>query len=98
MTSLDDAVPKLAVLTPANTPQPPSVLHNAADNSLSSLNPSNSRFTLGLPLLGRPKVPLDQVVKAVAVGGDEARKSNGMGSKNEGATGMYIITTIHWAS
>ncbi|KAI1787100.1 hypothetical protein LXA43DRAFT_975425 [Ganoderma leucocontextum] len=30
--------------------------------SVSSLNPSASRFTLRLPLLGRPKVPLEQAV------------------------------------
>ena len=30
--------------------------------SISSLNPSTSRFTLRLPLLGRPKIPLDQAV------------------------------------
>ncbi|KAL1731495.1 hypothetical protein EV714DRAFT_208762 [Schizophyllum commune] len=31
--------------------------------SSSGLNPSTSRFMLSLPLLGRPKVPLEQVVK-----------------------------------
>ncbi|KAI0632593.1 hypothetical protein C8Q77DRAFT_1058430 [Trametes polyzona] len=30
--------------------------------SISSLNPSASRFTLKLPLLGRPKIPLEQAV------------------------------------
>ncbi|KAF7799191.1 hypothetical protein EIP86_010422 [Pleurotus ostreatoroseus] len=30
--------------------------------SVSSLNPSTSRFMLRLPLLGRPKVPLDQAI------------------------------------
>ncbi|RDX43370.1 hypothetical protein OH76DRAFT_1361312 [Lentinus brumalis] len=30
--------------------------------SISSLNPTTSRFTLRLPLLGRPKVPLEQAV------------------------------------
>lgn len=30
--------------------------------SISSLNPSTSRFTLRIPLLGRPKIPLDQAV------------------------------------
>ena len=91
MVSLDDTVPKLAVLTPVNTPQQPSVLHNAADSTLS---PSSSRFTFGLPLLGRPKVPLDQAVKAV-VGGDEVGKINGIVKKNEGSTGMCMITTLH---
>ena len=92
MVSLDDTVPKLAVLTPVNTPQQPSVLHNAADSTLSSLNPSSSRFTFGLPLLGRPKVPLDQAVKAV-VGGDEVGKINGIVKNSEGSTGMCIIMT-----
>lgn len=32
--------------------------------SISSLNPSASRFVLRIPLLGRPKVPLEQVVGA----------------------------------
>ncbi|KAI0742241.1 hypothetical protein C8Q80DRAFT_1108568 [Daedaleopsis nitida] len=30
--------------------------------SISSLNPTTSRFTLRLPLLGRPKIPLEQAV------------------------------------
>lgn len=37
--------------------------------SISSLNPSSSRFTLKLPLLGRPKIPLEQAV-AVAQADD----------------------------
>ncbi|KAL1738783.1 hypothetical protein HDZ31DRAFT_78087, partial [Schizophyllum fasciatum] len=46
--------------------------------SSSGLNPSSSRFMLSLPLLGRPKVPLEQVVKLdqtvrqVAVKGKDA--------------------------
>lgn len=33
-------------------------------HSVSSLNPSTSRFMLRLPLLGRPKIPIEQVVQA----------------------------------
>lgn len=95
--SLDDTVPKLAVLTPVNTPQQSSVLHNAADSTLSSLNPSSSRFSFGLPLLGRPKVPLNQAVKAV-VAGDEAGKIDGIGKKREESTGVCIIINLHWVS
>ncbi|KAH9914284.1 uncharacterized protein B0H18DRAFT_887247 [Fomitopsis serialis] len=34
---------------------------------MSDLNPSTSRFTLRIPLLGRPKVPLQQAVKSAEV-------------------------------
>ncbi|KAJ3553699.1 hypothetical protein NM688_g3475 [Phlebia brevispora] len=34
--------------------------------SVSSLNPSTSRFTLRIPLLGRPKVPLEQAIAQTA--------------------------------
>ncbi|KZP18220.1 hypothetical protein FIBSPDRAFT_863920, partial [Athelia psychrophila] len=33
---------------------------------MSSLNPSASKFTLGIPMLGRPKKPLGHVVPAMA--------------------------------
>lgn len=37
--------------------------------SVSDLNPSTSRFTLRIPLLGRPKVPLQEAVKNAEVDG-----------------------------
>lgn len=79
MSSLDEEVPRLSVMTPPNTPHPPSVMHqNAAssDVKLSSLNPTTSRFTLSIPLLGRPKVPLDQVVASVVAGGEAKVKKD----------------------
>ncbi|KAH9837583.1 uncharacterized protein C8Q71DRAFT_796153 [Rhodofomes roseus] len=36
--------------------------------SVSDLNPSTSRFTLRIPLLGRPKVPLQEAVKSAEAG------------------------------
>ncbi|KAF7965404.1 hypothetical protein HWV62_43696, partial [Athelia sp. TMB] len=80
--SVDEEVPRLNVSTPFNSPHPPSVMQQNAANShdgkvsMSSLNPSSSRFTLGIPLLGRPKVPLDHVVAAMAA----------VGEKDKGAT------------
>ena len=50
--------------------------------SVSSLNPSSSRFVLRIPLLGRPKVPLEQVVGVVGV--KEKERQMGDGRKGEG--------------
>jgi len=56
---------------PTETPSRPStpVTASASASSanrqgLSSLNPSSSRFSLNVPLLGRPKAPLDQALLA----------------------------------
>lgn len=70
--SVDEEVPKLAVITPLNTPLPPTIVQNGVGSNLnlSSLNPSTSRFMLSIPLLGRPKIPLDKVA-AVAIAGDD---------------------------
>ena len=46
--------------------------------SVSSLNPSTSRFTLRLPLLGRPKIPLEQAVASAQA--EDVRGSSGSGS------------------
>ncbi|KAG6872506.1 hypothetical protein C0995_009262 [Termitomyces sp. Mi166 len=73
--SIDDEVPTLAE-TPPLSSSPTSIATHAivttpsSDTAtrrprLSSLNPSTSRFALNIPLLGRPKVPLDQVVNDV---------------------------------
>ncbi|OSC98323.1 hypothetical protein PYCCODRAFT_1375428 [Trametes coccinea BRFM310] len=58
-TSLDNTVP---VLTPQAIVE--SQVTKAADRkpSITSLNPTASRFTLKLPLLGRPKIPLEHAV------------------------------------
>ncbi|KZP18244.1 hypothetical protein FIBSPDRAFT_956419 [Athelia psychrophila] len=42
---------------------------------MSSLNPSASRFTLGIPMLGRPKKPLGHVVPAIAAEGSQDKDS-----------------------
>jgi hypothetical protein len=91
--SLDEEVPKLAVAaaaTPPNTPGPASVMqqHHTGGSSakLSSLNPSTSRFTLSIPLLGRPKMPLDQAVAVVVA--EDGRKGGG-GDRAVQVTGMY---------
>lgn len=75
--SLDDEVPSLSTLTPPAS-APPIVVHSPFTNEegagrprLSSLNPSTSRFTLSIPLLGRAKIPLDEAV-AVANRGDQS--------------------------
>ncbi|KAG6897258.1 hypothetical protein C0992_003042 [Termitomyces sp. T32_za158] len=69
--SIDEEVPTIATFTPLSS-SPTSIATHAVVTSpsndhttgrprLSSLNPSTSRFTLSIPLLGRPKVPIDQV-------------------------------------
>ncbi|KAI9435431.1 hypothetical protein H4582DRAFT_1969343 [Lactarius indigo] len=61
--SIDDQVPKLPSADPQSEPVAPSVLlSNDTSQNLSALNPSASRFTLSIPFLGRPKVPLDRAV------------------------------------
>lgn len=66
--SLDEEVPELSNLAVPPAISPP-LVHGPAggDEStvrgrLNSLNPSTSRFTISLPLLGRSKIPWDQVV------------------------------------
>jgi hypothetical protein len=61
--SIDDQVPKLPSAGPRLESVEPSVLLSSdASQNLSALNPSASRFTLSIPFLGRPKVPLDRAV------------------------------------
>ncbi|KAG2111486.1 hypothetical protein DEU56DRAFT_213459 [Suillus clintonianus] len=64
LSPLDENVPKLspAKLSPAT----PSAILQSGDASQSNLtlNQSTSRFTLSIPLLGRPKLPLEQTVAA----------------------------------
>ena len=43
-------------------PQMEVVSAHKAEAKMSTLNPSTSRFTLSMPLLGRPKVPLDKAL------------------------------------
>ena len=58
--SVDDFVPSLPPTPPAlqrtSTQKRPSL------ESLPALNPTSSRFTLSIPLLGRAKVPLNRVM------------------------------------
>ncbi|KAF8583529.1 hypothetical protein K439DRAFT_1634370 [Ramaria rubella] len=67
ISSVDDRVPvPLTFSPPSSLPLLPSVRPRERTNSnLSTLNPSSSRFVLSMPLLGRPKVPLEQVVAHV---------------------------------
>ncbi|KAI0945874.1 hypothetical protein AcV7_009996 [Taiwanofungus camphoratus] len=70
VSSVDEEVPRPRLVS-SNSPAMPSgpaVLHSQDDRaigkkpSITSLNPSTSRFSLRLPLLGRSKVPLQEVV------------------------------------
>jgi hypothetical protein len=66
--SLDEELPELR--PPLPVPIQAIVNSDDADRRrLSSLNSSTSRFILSIPLLGRPKIPLDQVV-AVSMAGE----------------------------
>jgi hypothetical protein len=70
--SIDEEVPKIPdTIPPQATTSVTIVPSGDATNpaKLSSLNPSTSRFTLSIPLLGRPKMPLDQAVAVVQNGG-----------------------------
>jgi hypothetical protein len=58
--SLDDFVPSLPPTPPAH--QRKSTSKRPSLESLPALNPTSSRFTLSIPLLGRPKIPLDRVL------------------------------------
>jgi hypothetical protein len=70
--SIDEEVPGLAtspsLTTLLSAPEPSLVPSDSSESSmgqartLSTLNPSQSRFTLSIPLLGKSKVPLNQVV------------------------------------
>ena len=70
ISSVDDEVPPPRSGAPSALLSEASVLPSRDSNvpgrkpSISSLNPSSSRYMLRIPLLGRPKVPLDQVVAA----------------------------------
>ncbi|KAH8093122.1 hypothetical protein BXZ70DRAFT_950158 [Cristinia sonorae] len=72
ISSVDDEVPPpKAVVANSMLPESTSAIVQSRDlngtgrkPSISSLNPSSSRFMLRIPLLGRPKVPLDQAVAA----------------------------------
>lgn len=66
--SIDDEEPQVSSPTVQQPQQQqPVILTPNGDETvrarLNSLNPSNSRFTISLPLLGRPKVPLEQAVR-----------------------------------
>lgn len=56
----------------AATPMPELVSSQTSEIKLSALNPSTSRFTLSMPLLGRPKVPLDKSILKI---GDQSEVS-----------------------
>ena len=58
--SLDDFVPSLPPTPPAH--QRTSTQKRPSLESLPALNPTSSRFTLSIPLLGRAKVPLNRVL------------------------------------
>jgi hypothetical protein len=62
--SLDDQEPNLASASavPPSESSPPVMLSAGSSQNLSSLSPSASRFSLSIPFLGRPKVPLDRAI------------------------------------
>ncbi|EPQ55541.1 hypothetical protein GLOTRDRAFT_138440 [Gloeophyllum trabeum ATCC 11539] len=63
--SIDEEVPQIIRPSPPDEP-PHAVVQHTCEPApkISSLNPATSRFTLTLPLLGRPKVPLEKAVAA----------------------------------
>lgn len=63
--SIDDQVPKLPSAGLQSEPGPSVLVSNDTSQNLSALNPSTSRFSLSIPFLGRPKVPLDRAVASV---------------------------------
>ena len=69
--SVDDFVPSLPTTPPAH--QRKSTQKHPSLESLPALNPTSSRFTLSIPLLGRAKVPLDRVL-----GTRDSKKDEGL--------------------
>ena len=66
---------------------------------LSSLNPSASRFTLSLPLLGRPKIPLKQMVTAAQAStskkGDDDHQAK---ASNATCVSLFRYFTLRYAN
>ncbi|EIN03565.1 hypothetical protein PUNSTDRAFT_93924 [Punctularia strigosozonata HHB-11173 SS5] len=67
--SIDEEVPGLpsSPTSPSHLrppPPAPTLSPSASGTSTINLNPTASRFTLSIPLLGRPKVPLERAVAA----------------------------------
>lgn len=61
--SIDDQVPKLPSAFPSTeSVSAPVMFPTESNQNLSSLNPSASRFSLSIPFLGRPKLPLDRAM------------------------------------
>lgn len=80
--SVDERVPSLPTTPPAaqlqHTLKTPPLGHTTA------LNPSSNRFTLSIPLLGRPKAPLESVL------GKEKEEE-----KEKSMFGLVLIVLIH---
>ncbi|KAL6307306.1 hypothetical protein BKA93DRAFT_837746 [Sparassis latifolia] len=99
VTSVDDEVPGPKPSSLSSTPSEAlPVLVQSEDEgergrklAIASLNPSSSRFTLRLPLLGRPKVPLEQIA-VVAQAGESAgpRESEPVPDASGRDTGTFL--------
>lgn len=77
--SLDDEVPALKLskdveCAPPSSDDSAKVVTRRA--SVSGLNPSSSRFMLRIPLLGRPKTPLEEVIAHVGEDSSESSPDN----------------------
>ncbi|KLO18683.1 hypothetical protein SCHPADRAFT_899478 [Schizopora paradoxa] len=59
----DPSRPSTPESSPPAPPLPTVTSTHSSEPKLSSLNPSTSRFTLSVPLLGRSKVPIDKVAE-----------------------------------
>lgn len=94
LTSVDEEVPRprlSAGSPPMEMPraevQPQDGRSMGRKPSISDLNPSTSRFTLRIPLLGRPKVPLQDVVKNAEVSAQVDGSTPGRSDVAQDATG-----------
>ena len=73
ITSVDDLVPQpkslpaLSIPVPPQNPVPMSIGGIGDVTTTGATRPTPSRFTLRMPLLGRPKIPLDQAVAIAQV-------------------------------
>lgn len=87
ISSVDSEVPP-----PRSDPIMPSMMLSAETRertvSISSLNPSSSRFVLRIPLLGRPKIPLEKVVVPAAKGNGKMRAQALSEGDGGGKSGM----------
>ena len=108
LTSVDEEVPRPRLSAGSPPLEMPRAEVQPQDNpsmgrkpSISDLNPSTSRFTLRIPLLGRPKIPLQDAVKNVEVSAQVVESAPGRSdvakdTAGRDATGRQFDSCEHY--